>query len=349
MSSTNGGREVLEAARKRLASAKSQRSVASKNLKMQQQMLNSAKSMSEAADKEYKEARKALENAEKKYEVIDIDNDNKGSRKPPAVNLPILTGTLAYSDRDNIRRHIIRGNWKFESSHAVPPQRFELLRTIPPEEDLKELPKDGEFNGSFNLRVSVKTSKGKIKLKSRSVSESGVKLSFKPKEDDDTIEKGGAAVFAVHGTGTNEYGVFELFGTATKNTDVEEGEDTTYSISVHKKYIAPPPAPPASATTKADSSGSEETEDSEVDDIHSLSCPITGMIFTNPVKNKICHHRYDRVGLSQLLGARKMSCPIPGCGNKKLSYTQVEDDEHMKVRVERYLIRKAAEKMKYRS
>jgi len=80
MSSTNGSREVLEAARKRLASAKSQRSVASKNLKMQQQMLNSAKSMSEAADKEYKEAKMALENAEKKYEVIDIDNedDNKG-------------------------------------------------------------------------------------------------------------------------------------------------------------------------------------------------------------------------------------------------------------------------------
>jgi len=180
----------------------------------------------------------------------DNNNTESDEKKPdtPAVNLPILTGTLAYSDRDNLRRHIIRGNWKYESSHAVPPQRFELLRTIPPEEDLKELPKDGEFNGSFNVQVSVKTSKGKIKLKSRSVSESGVKLSFKPKED----AEGGAAVFAVHGTGTNEYGVFELFGTATKNTDVEEGEDTTYSISVHKKYIAPPPAPPASATTKAD-------------------------------------------------------------------------------------------------
>ena len=189
MSSTNGSREVLEAARKRLTSAKSQRSVASKNLKMQQQMLNSAKSMSEAADKEYKEAKMALENAEKKYEVIDIDNDNKGSRK----------------------------RWHYHVEFA-----------------------------------------------------------------------------------------------------------------------------------SSDSSGSEETEDSEVDDIHSLSCPITGMIFTNPVKNKICNHRYDRIGLSQLLGARKMFCPIPGCDNKKLSNTQVEDDEYMKVRVERYLIRQAAKKRKSR-
>lgn len=189
--------------------------------------------------------------SEEKKKEDNNNNTEEDEKKPdtPAVNLPILTGTLAYSDRDNLRRHIIRGNWKYESSHAVPPQRFELLRTIPPDEDLKELPKDGEFNGSFNVQVSVKTSKGKIKLKSRSVSESGVKLSFKPK-DDDTIE--GGAAFAVHGTGTNEYGVFELFGTATKNTDVEEGEDTTYSISVHKKYIAPVPAPPASATTKAD-------------------------------------------------------------------------------------------------
>ena len=192
MSSTNGSREVLEAARKRLASAKSQRSVASNNLKMQQQMLDNAKSMSEAADKEYTEARKALEDAEKKYEVIDIDNDNKGSRK----------------------------RWHYH---------------------------------------------------------------------------------------------------------VEFASDPEDSVSV------------------------SDSEDSEVDDIHSLSCPITGMIFTNPVKNEVCHHNYDRAGLSQLLGARKTSCPIPGCGNKNLSNTQVEDDEHMKVRVERYLIRKAAEKMKYRS
>ena len=88
MSSTNGSREVLEAARKRLASAKTQRSVASKNLKMQQQMLDNAKSMSEAADKEYTEARKALKDAEKKYEVIDIDNEDEDDNKGGAFRLP---------------------------------------------------------------------------------------------------------------------------------------------------------------------------------------------------------------------------------------------------------------------
>ena len=182
------------------------------------------------------------ESENNKSEVKKDGGEDEKQPDSPVSNLPILTGTLAYSDRDNLRRHIIRGNWKYESSHAVPPQRFELLRTIPPEEELKELPKDGEFSGSFNVQHAIKTSKGKIKMKNRAVPESGVKLTFKPKEDgDDTV-------FSVNGTGTNEYGVFELFGTATKNTDVEEGEDPTYSISVHKKYVAGPPAPPAGAS-----------------------------------------------------------------------------------------------------
>mmetsp|Transcript_19472 Transcript_19472/g.36365 ORF Transcript_19472/g.36365 Transcript_19472/m.36365 type:complete len:1426 (+) Transcript_19472:506-4783(+) len=147
---------------------------------------------------------------------------------------PLLVGTLTYSDRDNLRRHIIRGNWNYENSL---PQRFELIRTIPPEENLKELPKDGEFNGSFNVQLEVKSSKGKIKKKNRAVQESGVKLRFTPKDEDDEDEGNS---FAVNGTGTNEYGIFELFGTATKNAG---DEDPTYNVSVRKKYV--PPAEPA--------------------------------------------------------------------------------------------------------
>jgi len=70
--SSSGSREVLEAARKRLASAKSQVSAASQHMKA---VMASAQSMCDAADKEYKEAKAALEEAEKKYEVIDIDAD----------------------------------------------------------------------------------------------------------------------------------------------------------------------------------------------------------------------------------------------------------------------------------
>jgi hypothetical protein len=174
---------------------------------------------------------------------------------PVIVIDPILVGTLAYSDRDNLRRHIIRGSWKYENAASAAPERFELIRHIPPEEDLKELPKDGEFNGSFTVQMQVKTSKGKIKVKSRAVSESGVKLTFKPKDETNGI-------YDVNGTGLNEFGVFELYGSATKNRLVVD-EDPTYSVSVHKRYVVVTPrtvAPTAAVTTTIDG-GEAESKD----------------------------------------------------------------------------------------
>lgn len=172
---------------------------------------------------------KAGENSEKEPET-------------PDDNFPLLVGTLAFSNRENLRRHIIRGNWKYEKSHAAAPQRFELIRTIPPEESLEKLPQDGVFNGSFNVQLAVKNSKGKIKMKNRAVAESGVKLMFTPSVVGHHPER----TYAVRGTGTNEYGVFELFGTATKNIGEE---DLTYGVSVRKKYVSEAPvmpkAPPA--------------------------------------------------------------------------------------------------------
>ena len=94
-----------------------------------------------------------------------------------------------------------------------------MIRVIPPEEDLKELPKDGEFN----------TKKGKVEMKTRAVPESGVKLTFKPRDESRDI-------FEVHGTGLNEFGMFELYGTAEKNNWVPE-EDPMYSVLIHKRYV----------------------------------------------------------------------------------------------------------------
>jgi len=188
---------------------------------------------------------------DKESETKATKKDNSGEKNEkepenPDDNYPLLVGTLAFSDRDNLRRHIIRGNWKYAKSHAVPPQPFELIRTIPPEEELKELPKDGEFAGSFNVQHQVKTSKGKLKLKNRAVPENGVKLKFTPKEGDDGEED----VFSVKGKGNNEFGVFELFGTATKNSG---DDDPTYSVSVRKKYVGAPAGDAAASTkTKGD-------------------------------------------------------------------------------------------------
>ena len=166
--------------------------------------------------------------------------DGSESKSEPAPNFPLLVGTLSYVDKDNLRRHVIRGNWKYEqTAEAATPQRFELLRNIPPEEDVTQLPKDGEFNGSFSLQYAFKNSKGKLKLKNRTVAESGVGLTFKEDKDNE-------GEFSVNGTGTNEFGVFELFGTASKAASTPGEDDVKeYKVQVRKKYVslAVPPAP----------------------------------------------------------------------------------------------------------
>jgi hypothetical protein len=148
-------------------------------------------------------------------------------------SLPMLKGTLSYSEQGDTRRHAIRGNWNYEQGLDTTPQRFELIRTIPPEEDLKDLPKDGEFSGSFRLQYQVRTSKGNLKWKSKVVSENGVKITFQKQE-------GEPDTYAVKGLGTNCYGTFELFGTARKS---EHDDEPTYNVQLRKKYITLAPAP----------------------------------------------------------------------------------------------------------
>mmetsp|Transcript_24657 Transcript_24657/g.40159 ORF Transcript_24657/g.40159 Transcript_24657/m.40159 type:complete len:292 (-) Transcript_24657:275-1150(-) len=97
--------------------------------------------------------------------------------------------------------------------------------------------------------------------------------------------------------------------------------------------------------------GDDDEDDLEIvhnrtDDITSLKCPVTGLLFENPVRNKVCSHTYDKAGLAQLLNNRKYNCPIPGCSNKSLSLSQVEEDEEMILKVKRYKVRVEAEKRK---
>mmetsp|Transcript_41786 Transcript_41786/g.75215 ORF Transcript_41786/g.75215 Transcript_41786/m.75215 type:complete len:291 (-) Transcript_41786:331-1203(-) len=103
--------------------------------------------------------------------------------------------------------------------------------------------------------------------------------------------------------------------------------------------------------SRASRGGDDDEDDLEIvhnqtDDIRSLKCPITGMLFVNPVKNKVCHHTYDRAGLDQMLTARKHTCPVAGCANKSLALDQVEEDEEMKLKVKRHKTREENEKRK---
>jgi len=101
---TSEGSREIEAARLRLAAAKSQISTASKNMDLVTKMMDNAKDMSKAADEEYAEAQIMLAAAEKRWEVIDVDEDDpettdnsKGSknegRYPYLLNQTTITIT----------------------------------------------------------------------------------------------------------------------------------------------------------------------------------------------------------------------------------------------------------------
>ena len=159
------------------------------------------------------------------------DSNSKNNNAAPNINapLPILKGTLSYNIEQ--RRHNIRGNWSYENANATPKQRFEYLRNLSNDEDVTKLPLDGEYHGSFNVVHVHTNAKGKRKESMRVITESGVSIKFTKKGD---------GLYDVRGQGRNDYGTFEIFGTATK-VEYEVG-DLTYDIVLKKKYTSQPKA-----------------------------------------------------------------------------------------------------------
>lgn len=164
---------------------------------------------------------------------------------PAAPPPPVMKGTLSI-DLNPLRRHLIRGMWNYEHSTTFPPQRFELVRNLGPEEDTNKLPMDGEFHGSFSLAYIHTTSKGKQKERSKVISETGVKITF-------TKVDGENGEFKVEGTGTNQFGIFQIYGTATPCADPN---DPTMNIVFRKRYepglvaTAPPTSDIGATTSK---------------------------------------------------------------------------------------------------
>lgn len=140
--------------------------------------------------------------------------------KPP---IPLLKGSLTYSVDQS--RHAIRGYWHYENAEGAPKQRFEYLRNLPEGEDVTKLPVDGEYHGSFNIVHVHVNNKGKRKERNSMILETGVKIKFSKKED---------KLYDVKGEGRNDYGTFEIYGTATK---VEYEGDLSYDIVLRKNYL----------------------------------------------------------------------------------------------------------------
>jgi len=150
------------------------------------------------------------------------------SSNPPP---PVLRGTLSYNAEP--RQHLIRGMWNYENSNTFPPQKFELLRNLMDDEtDVKVLPKDGEFHGSFCLVYYHTTSKGKQKERSKVVPESCVKIKFTKIQNTNANANDDDDKYKVDGTGVNQFGIFHINGTA-KPTPHNDGQ---YSIELRKRY-----------------------------------------------------------------------------------------------------------------
>ncbi len=180
------------------------------------------------------------------------NGDGKSNAAPVlAAPVPLLKGMLTYIDNELTRKHTITGMWNFESSTESPPQTFQLARNLGPDEDPKELPKDGEFQGSFKVSYTSVGSNGKTKSRTRLISESGVKLTFIKQVGKDDM-------FDIKGKGTNQYGVFNIFGTAERD---KYEKDKAYRVILRKKYITTPDAagstsiiaPPLSTKNKSKS------------------------------------------------------------------------------------------------
>jgi hypothetical protein len=174
-------------------------------------------------------------NAETSQTTIGTTNTEAAPDVVPIPPPPVMKGTLCV-DLTPQRRHLIRGMWNYENSTTFPSQRFELVRNLNPDEDIYTLPVDGEFHGSFSLAYFHTTSKGKQKERSKIIPETGVMIKFI--KDDDAKESG---TYKVEGTGTNQFGIFHIYGTATHNpkitTDSSTMNDTpTMSIVFRKRY-----------------------------------------------------------------------------------------------------------------
>ena len=210
---------------------------------------NGENSQSAATDTSKSRSDEKKNNLQKRDGKTNGSTSNGGDQpaaSAPANPAPVMRGTYFYEEKEKGRRHIVRGNWNYENSNMFPPQRFELQRTLAPEEELRKLPSDGEFSGSFSLAYLHTTSKGKQKERSRVVTENGVKISF--------TQIDGTSQYKVEGKGNNQFGVFYINGSAKPS---DHDGDKVMDIEFRKTYE--PSAPALVDSTAKPSKGSVGT------------------------------------------------------------------------------------------
>lgn len=98
------------------------------------------------------------------------------------------------------------------------------------------------------------------------------------------------------------------------------------------------------------SAGDDDDDDDDLEVVNmpgsqNLKCPVTGMLFDDPVKNKVCGHVYSKAGIEQLLNVQgRKSCPVAGCVNAHVERSQLENDVEMAMKVRKFIRREKMEK-----
>lgn len=90
----------------------------------------------------------------------------------------------------------------------------------------------------------------------------------------------------------------------------------------------------------AEASGSNpthmETDDFVMESEINVFDPLTKQRMTNPVRNTLCNHHYEKSSILEAININKgLRCPVAGCGNKQAVKQQhLVDDNAFKMRLQ---------------
>ena len=121
---------------------------------------------------------------------------------------------------------VIDGTWAYSNSSSIASRQQFQLKCDTTDENATS-PQGGVFRGSFTLPRATKNRSGRVGETERLVIEDDVKLTFSCRESGNQ--------YVVKGSGSNELGVFALFGIAVKVA----GKDRTFDIKLKKTYLVP--------------------------------------------------------------------------------------------------------------
>eukprot|EP00956_Cyclotella_meneghiniana_P022258 scaffold41844_cov46-Cyclotella_meneghiniana.AAC.1 len=145
--------------------------------------------------------------------ILDDTRCTSSISVPASDRQIFLSGKLTASKDEGSYQLVLRGVWGFQRTPTFTPERFELVSNLPRDSDINVLPSKCTFSGFFVH-------------KNRATEENSVILIF-------TVSKNSSTLFTVKGSGTNQFGEFQLIGNATR---LGTNDILSYSLMLTKTY-----------------------------------------------------------------------------------------------------------------